>query len=241
MKKANTLLLAFFTAFFLSGCFKYSGRYEAVNELRIPQQMPYKFRICNVKLPNLPESSSSSQQDYLKKQQESRIVIEDLKRNLLQKYPQFFTLDERNSLPLDLEVASTQKVESHADGWEISSVFLGLFTLGVVPMVLTNGDYYNITATSGTIKGQEEFCIVHKDVAGMGILGLFIPIWRLVPPIKNYHFQHTMEENLKAHVRFHNDSEDFLKLFLSAIAALDQKKLMEMHDKNDNTNFQFLE
>ena len=239
MKQTAFLFLISLITIFLSGCANWSCRYFANQPLVEPEPYPFTFYINSVKM--LPDIN----QTFEDIDDEDRKLMEILKINLSKKYPQHFTLQEKNAFPIDITVTPGM-FSAENNGIIFLNSLLSGFTYGLFPSTCSYYGDWQIVIKSKKFESRSQVYIKIKYSFTV-FLGVIFQTHRLVPYMKDYHVCSNgntvppewafMDKN-----RFLNpDSDAFLAFFPNALNNLNRDEVEEYFYSHYGEKLKFLE
>jgi hypothetical protein len=208
----------------LNGCQSWSGRYDALHELKSPAAYPFRFQIKEIRL----------EAEHFRSEKENARLGKALRSNLLKNYPQFFSSSSRGTVPLTFTM---KRLGNKAVQTEPSRGKGGaLLTLGLIPVE----DFYKrewlITAEVPQQKSENKLVLKLKYSTVILPLGLLLQTHLWSDPIQDGHLS-----SWKSYGFIRTDSEYLWKFFLDAIARFDRNALQKYYFSTQSSQMYLME
>lgn len=231
---------------FTTGCMSWSGRYETSRGLHEPHPFPFKFQINTIKMyDDLDAAEADTDKEMIS-------GLEDLRLNLIKKYPQYFTDSKHNSLAVDIELTHLPP-KMKTPEWKIFLAALASgFSYGLVPVFSHVDHNWKISIRSEFFKVESNLRLSCK-VSFSIILGTILQTHRLIPYMDNYHIS-SGDDEIPARAVMAPDvmavknvdllkpsSEHLLKFFPDALKDIDRDAVIRKYNAKFGPESGFLE
>ena len=156
----------------------------------------------------------------------AREFTANVRRELAEKYPDFFTNNRHEALPIKFQYNGAFKVYAES-GWD---TLLSFLTLGLLPATMEEHEIYYIRMQIEKIR--ETYCFSVKDDirCNMGIIGLFLPTCFFIPIDRDYDKQSMgMRTENQILLRV---TDKLLRAFCYSVMELDRDAIYRLYNRN---------
>ena len=148
-----------------AGCSYSATCLRTDHELRTLEKFPFRFRIARFTLTQIEADGTS------RKIERKDTFVHQAFERFPERYPQFFTASEENSIPVSVDWKENGVRRDH-------NVGLSLITLGLVPYKRTYEYTHHVHLKILSVETNTEFKVSTEVVSSLGILGTVLQTYR---------------------------------------------------------------